>query len=179
MALQLGLGSISDSNFGNGQQTPPIIEAANSTVTKEECIRTYWMIEILEIISMTGGPLNFSTPSPIPPEAILPCRDFIWALPKPSEESSLINMRYSSGLNLCIGLAIDEVMLTQIFMQTSVNTRSVQEVMDWESKAQNLDERLTNWREEFVAAVFRLINAGDTSSEMDPFITLTNCVLNT
>lgn len=41
--------------------------------------------------------------------------------------------------------------------------------------------RLTIWRDEFVAAVFRLINAEyvhHERPEMDPYIVLTNCVLN-
>lgn len=52
--------------------------------------------------------------------------------------------------------------------------------IQWQTEVQKIDERLTVWREEFVAAVYRLINAEYAEkerTEMDPNIVLTNCVL--
>ena len=58
---------------------------------------------------------------------------------------------------------------------------SFEERDTWQSEAQQIDERLTAWRDEFVAAVFRLINAEyahHERPEMDAYVVLTNCVLN-
>lgn len=54
--------------------------------------------------------------------------------------------------------------------------------LDWQSEAQRIDERLTNWRKEIVATVFQLVNYEQDHvprGEMDPSFTLANCLLNT
>lgn len=40
----------------------------------------------------------------------------------------------------------------------AVSLTSLEKRLEWQTAGQRLDERLTQWREEFVAAVFRLIN---------------------
>jgi len=68
------------------------------------------------------------------------------------------------------------------FLNEAHDLSSLEKRLEWQTAAQSLDERLTQWREEFVAAVFRLIKAEKDhlpEGEMEPFITLTNCVLNT
>ena len=67
------------------------------------------------------------------------------------------------------------------FQQSVAETGEALGGLEWQSAAQRLDERLAIWREEFVAAVFRLINTEspqDEHAEMEPFIVLTNCILN-
>lgn len=183
MVLQLGIAPLCGVGYEGGRKVPAvhpsIMDAANPPLMREECIRTYWMIEMLDIIAMTGLSQNYSGLPPAPSAPILPCANSVWNLLESLDNPSLDDSPYSSGFSLCVGLAINEVSLAQVFMRTFVDTQNIQEIMEWESQAQHLDERLTNWREEFVAVVFRLLNAGEISSEMDLCITLANCVLNT
>lgn len=84
--------------------------------------------------------------------------------------------------SLGVILAAEELGVIYRFSTTSYDTKSIEEKQEWQTEAQKLDERLTNWREEFVAAIFRLINLEKdclSQGEMEPLITLTNCVLNT
>lgn len=76
---------------------------------------------------------------------------------------------------------MDELSVIRQFLGKPYDLSRFDQRLDWQSEAQRLDERLTNWREEFVAAVFRLINAEEDQcprGEMEPLIVLTNCVLN-
>lgn len=184
MVLQLGIGALCGVGYDGGRKVPAlhpsIRDAVSHSLVREECVRTYWMIEMADIIAMAAGPShNNLSLSPAPSAPILPCANSVWNVLESLENPSLDNPPYSSGFSLCVGLAIHEVSPAQVLMRTFVNTQSIEEIMGWESQAQRLDERLTNWREEFVAIVFRLLNAGEISSEMDPCITLANCVLNT
>lgn len=79
-------------------------------------------------------------------------------------------------------LALSELQTVQNFIRKPVSMEIFDDRDAWQSEAQRIDESLTNWRGEFVAAVYRLINAEKTNidrPEMDPFFVLTNCVLNT
>ena len=78
-------------------------------------------------------------------------------------------------------LALEELGAIHRFINSPYNLESLDQRQTWQTEAQKLDERLTDWREEFVAAVFRLINSEKDHlplGEMEPFITLTNCILN-
>jgi hypothetical protein len=107
------------------------MDAVNPALVREKCIRTYWMIEMLDIISMTGLSHNYST-LPQPPSApTLP-----WNLSEQLDDRPLDNnLPYSFGFSLRIGLAINEISLAQVFMQTSIDTQNIQE-MEGESQAQ-------------------------------------------
>lgn len=83
---------------------------------------------------------------------------------------------------MCVMLALNELQTVQKFLRKPVAMDVFEERDAWQSEAQKIDESLTNWRGEFVAGVYRLINAEKTDTErpeMDPFFVLTNCVLNT
>ncbi|KAJ5098886.1 hypothetical protein N7532_005887 [Penicillium argentinense] len=150
-------------------------------IDHEERLRTFWMIEMLDSIFALGFTSNLST-SKIPLGAKFPCSDSIWALQDPFREGvSFQNLRYSSGLSMCISLCTVELGAVHRFQQSVAETDGAAGGLEWQSAAQRLDERLTIWREEFVAAVFRLINTEspqDARAEMEIFIVLTNCVLN-
>ena len=148
---------------------------------REEAIRAYWMICMLESTSTLG-----LTESPailrVPAFAVLPCPQSSWA----SHGTSTVNSSnppepYSSTFSLCIMLALEELGAIHRFINSPYNLESLDQRQTWQTEAQKLDERLTDWREEFVAAVFRLINSEKDHlplGEMEPFITLTNCILN-
>ncbi|KAF0324480.1 C6 transcription factor [Colletotrichum asianum] len=78
-------------------------------------------------------------------------------------------------------LSVEELKVVREFLGRSYDLDKLDQRLDWQSEAQRLDERLTNWREEFVAAVFQLINYEKghlPRGEMESFFTLTNCILN-
>jgi hypothetical protein len=88
--------------------------------------------------------------------------------------------RYSSAFSLCIIFGTNELWFIHHFLQKTWNLSNTHDRIQWQTEAQKIDERLTVWREEFVAAVYRLINAEyaeEERAEMDPNIVLTNCVL--
>ena len=155
--------------------------AINADVEREEVRRAFWMIEMLDSIFGLGVSSQISVP-PVSHNAGLPCSDRIWALEDPfQEEASHRNLEYSSGFSMCISLCTIELGTVNRFQQTVRGSNEMAGGLEWQSSAQRLDERLTIWREEFVAAVFRLINTefpGDPRAEMEPFIVLTNCLLN-
>lgn len=152
------------------------------TVEQEEKVRVFWVIEMLDSMSTLGLPACFS-PFEVRPDARLPCSESVWALPEPVLLQSVPEGRQLlSGLSLCVILGIEELGAVHRFLQKPCSLSNLEQRLDWQSEAQRLDERLTNWREEFVAALFRLINAEKEHlprGEMEPLITLANCVLNT
>ena len=137
---------------------------------------------MLDSMSTLGLPTCF-LPFEVLPNARLPCSESIWALPEPIILQSVSAARQLlSGLSLCVILGIEELGVVHRFLQKPYDLGILEQRLDWQSEAQRLDERLTNWREEFVAALFRLINAEKEQlprGEMEPLITLANCVLNT
>jgi hypothetical protein len=153
----------------------------NPEVDREERIRAFWMIEMLDSIFAIGSASNYSAPA-VPLAANFPCSDTAWDLQDPfREDVSFHTLRYSSGFSMCISLCTSELGAVHRFQETVRESCDIPGGLDWQSTAQRLDERLTIWREEFVAAVFRLINAEfsqNARAEMEPFIVLTNCVLN-
>jgi hypothetical protein len=154
----------------------------NTTVEDEEKIRAYWMIETLDSMSTIGAryDLGYSTASRPP---LLPCSDSFWSYPEPVlVDATLRPYNYCSAFSLCVILAASELSNVHRFLQKRAAIGNFEERDAWQVEAQRIDERLTAWRDEFVAAVFRLINAEYTRyerGEMDAYVVLTNCVLNT
>lgn len=157
----------------------PLTASDDTLMDKEERIRTYWMIEMLDSMTHTGATYDIGLSAP-PINPILPCSDSVWGFP----ENAMVEMRphlYSSALSLCILLACSELPRVHEFLRKPVMIEQFQERDAWQSEAQRLDGALTIWRDEFVAAVYRLINAEYSHHErpeMGPYIVLTNCVLN-
>ncbi|KAI9929456.1 hypothetical protein MW887_000928 [Aspergillus wentii] len=169
MSHQLGLGKLTVTSTSN-----------ISRIHREEHLRTYWMVEMLDstfALGTANNPFTVCTPF----AANLPCSDTAWALQDPfREDVPFHNANHSSGFSLCISLCTVELEPVHRFLQTPRKS-GVTGDLEWQSAAQRLDEKLTIWREEFVAAVFRLINAEYPQSaraEMEPSIVLANCVLN-
>ncbi|KAF4849497.1 hypothetical protein CGCSCA4_v004175 [Colletotrichum siamense] len=154
--------------------------ATSSNVVKEEARRAFWMVEMLDAISTLGLP--YSMPySPSALGASLPCLESQWSSTPTVIERSDSEPRYASGFALCIMLSVEELKVVREFLGRSYDLEKLDQRLDWQSEAQRLDERLTNWREEFVAAVFQLINYEKghlPRGEMESFFTLTNCILN-
>jgi hypothetical protein len=154
----------------------------NTTVEDEEKIRAYWMIKTLDSMSTIGAryDLSYSTASRSP---LLPCSDSFWSYPEPVlVDATLRPYNYCSAFSLCVILAVSELSNVHRFLQKRAAIENFVERDAWQVEAQRIDERLTAWRDEFVAAVFRLINAEYTRherGEMDAYVVLTNCVLNT
>jgi hypothetical protein len=140
------------------------------------------MTEMLDSILTIGSKhqLGFLQ-APINP--LLPCSDWVWSQPDSIiGQYPLRPSHYSSTYCLCVILALSELQTVQKFLRKPVAMEIFEERGSWQSEEQKIDESLTNWRGEFVAGVYRLINAekNDTERpEMDPFFVLTNCVLNT
>lgn len=186
LSLQLGLRELvtnrSDSFSSTAPVPPRILPLPNTIIDREERIRAYWMTEMLDSMSTMGS--SWSVPlTPLSPDSVLPCSDSLWAFPE-----HIINVwsfgefKYSSAFSLCNILVASEIAAVHSFLQNSLDLSNDDQKTEWQRDAQQLDERLTNWREEFVAAVFRLINAEyaqEERAEMDPNIVLTNCLLNT
>ncbi|GAB7358118.1 hypothetical protein MBLNU230_g0277t1 [Neophaeotheca triangularis] len=96
-------------------------------------------------------------------------------------EQQLPPSPYHSAFSLCIIHAVSELPRVHEFLRKPVNMADFEQRDAWQSEAQRIDERLTTWRDEFVAAVFRLINAEyayHERPEMDPYTVMTNCILN-
>jgi hypothetical protein len=155
---------------------------AHNTIEHEELLRAYWMTEMLDSISTIGSKhqLGFLQ-APVNP--LLPCSDWVWSQPDSIiGQYPLRPSHYSSAYSLCVMLALSELQTVQKFVRKPVAMDIFEERDSWQSEAQKIDESLTNWRGEFVAGVYRLINAEKNNTErpeMDPFFVLTNCVLNT
>lgn len=186
MSQQLDISSIAGVNRSKSRRPPRNSVEAVSTIAgvdKEEQIRVFWMIEMLDSIFALGSADSFSAPT-VPPTANFPCSDTIWALQEPFREGiPFQHLGYSSGFSMCISLCTIELGALHRFQQTVCENNEMAGGLEWQSTAQKIDERLTIWREEFVAAVFRLINTefpqdAHAHAEMEPFIVLTNCVLN-
>ena len=154
---------------------------SDTKIDQEERLRAFWMIEMLDSIFALGLP-SYPPTTAAPLSATLPCSDSAWALQDHFGECvPFHDLQYSSGFSMCISLCTVELAPVHQFQQSVIQTGDMAGGPEWQSAAQRLDERLTIWREEFVAAVFRLINAEsphDARAEMKPYIVLTNCVLN-
>lgn len=171
-----------DETNSSSAASPRFGPSPKNVIEREEQVRAYWMTEMLDSISTIGAGFNVGIMPP-PTKCVLPCSDSIWAFPEHIIDVwSIGAFHYSSAFSLCIILAVSELWTVHSFLQKPYDMKQVDERLEWQSEAQQIDERLTMWREEFVAAVFRLINAEfpqDSRAEMDPNIVLTNCVLNT
>jgi hypothetical protein len=170
---------------GNAVTSPSALrrlqQFVNTIVAQEEKIRAYWMIEMLDSMSALGA--RYTTPSSLTPgNPLLPCSDSAWAYPAAVlTETQIRPYHYVSAFSLCVVLSTNELSKVEEFALTPVDMTNFEERDAWQSNAQVIDERLTGWRDEFVAAVYRLINAEfphHDRAEMDPYIVLTNCVLN-
>lgn len=184
MSLHLGLRDFvvnQGSNFSSASMIPPrLLPLPYTIIDREERVRAYWMTEILYNISTLGSGWNTSIS---PPEitATLPCSDSIWAFPEHIINIwSMGEFHFSSAFSLCIILSTSELLHVHRFLQRFFNLRISEQWLHFQAESQQIDERLTTWRGQFVAAVFRLINAEhaqEERAEMDPNIVLTNCIL--
>ncbi|KAL1870963.1 hypothetical protein Plec18167_007270 [Paecilomyces lecythidis] len=184
MSSQLGYGTLVKEqldHINSPASVPPRLHPLSTTIIdREERVRAYWMSEMLDSMSTVG--VEWDTGASLPTaNGVLPCSDSLWAFPE-----HIINIwsfgqfRYSSAFSLCIILATNELWFVHGFLQKQWNLNDTHDRIQWQAEAQKIDERLTAWREEFVAAVYRLINAEyaeEERAEMDPNIVLTNCVL--
>ncbi|KAJ5280288.1 hypothetical protein N7478_005660 [Penicillium angulare] len=184
MSQRLGLSTIAGvtkAQISRLSSEPFDTFAINPAIDREERIRAFWTTEMLESIFALGSTSPFAT-LPITATVNLPGSETAWALDNPFREDVPVhNLRYSSGFSMCINLCTIELGAVHNFQQTVRESGNMIGGLEWQSAAQRFDERLTIWREEFVASVFRLINTEyplDARAEMEPFIILTNCVLN-
>jgi hypothetical protein len=117
------------------------------------------MAEMLDSMSTLGAGWNI--PMVLPSlDYVLPCIDSLRAF-----REHIINVwsfgdfKYSSAFSLCNILVASELGAVHEFLRKPLSL-SINDLREpWQSEVQQLDERLSNWREEFVAAVFCLTNA--------------------
>ncbi|KAK5162870.1 uncharacterized protein LTR77_011127 [Saxophila tyrrhenica] len=183
ISVHLGLTAPGDSGTASSPTAlRRLADFTNTTVTQEERTRAYWMSQMLESISTVGAPYELAL-SATPGHPLLPCSDTFWDFPdEVMSEHQIRPYNYCSAFSLCVILAASELSVVHQFLRRAVNMEAFEERDAWQIEAQRIDERLTAWRDEFVAAVFRLINAEYASRErpeMDAYVVLTNCVLNT
>ncbi|KAK4620544.1 Notoamide biosynthesis cluster transcriptional coactivator [Fulvia fulva] len=155
----------------------------NLVVTDEGKIRAFWMTRMLENISVIGARYEAGSTT-VPGDPLLPCSDSFWTSPNMVMGEGQVRPfgYYCSAFSLSIILAVSELSYVHQFLRKPVNMACFAERDTWQSEAQQIDERLTAWRDEFVAAFFRLANAEHAHherAEMDAYIVLTDCVLNT
>ncbi|EOD52547.1 putative c6 transcription protein [Neofusicoccum parvum UCRNP2] len=185
MTLQLGLRDYvaNQGNDFSGRSTipPRLLPLPCTIIDREERIRAYWMTELLDSISTLGAGWNSTISPPPDVSAVLPCSDSIWAFPEHIINIwSIGEFHFSSAFSLCIILSTSELWHVHRFLQQSFDLRIYEQKSRFQAESQQIDERLTTWRAEFVAAVYRLINtehAQEERAEMDPNIVLTNCIL--
>ncbi|EME78984.1 uncharacterized protein MYCFIDRAFT_79880 [Pseudocercospora fijiensis CIRAD86] len=131
----------------------------NLVIAHEEKIRAFWMTRMLDNISVIGARYEAGSAT-LPGDPLLPCSDSFWASPNIIlNESQVRPFGYCSAFSLCIILAVSELSYVHQFLRKPVNMANFEERDAWQSEAQQIDERLTAWRDEFVAAFFRLANA--------------------
>ncbi|KAJ5168412.1 uncharacterized protein N7482_004006 [Penicillium canariense] len=153
MSSQLGYGTLVKKHadhINSSASVPPRLHPLSTTIIDREERIRAYWMSEM-LDSMSTVGVDWDTGASLPmSNGILPCSDSLWAFPE-----HIINI-WSFGQ----------------FRYSSA--------FSWQTEAQKIDERLTAWREEFVAAVYRLINAEyaeEERAEMDPNIVLTNCVL--
>lgn len=186
IGICMGLANPTSTNIRPTASSPPalrrLFDFTNTTVSCEEGIRAYWMSQMLEGISTLGARYDLCLSS-TPGDPVLPCSDSFWDSPDSSpSEHQMRPYQYCSAFSLCVILAAAELSIVGRFLRQAVTMEMFEERDAWQAEAQRIDERLTAWRDEFVAAVFRLINAEYANRErpeMDSYVVLTNCVLNT
>lgn len=184
MSVQLGLRDFlanQGKDYSNLSTIPPRLRPLPCTIVdREERIRAYWMTELLDSVSTLGGSWSPTTSSP-DITTVLPCSDSIWAFPEHIINIwSIGDFYFSSAFSLCIILATSELWHVHRLLQQPFDLRNPEQKSRFQTESQQVDERLTTWRAEFVAAVYRLINtehAQEERAEMDPNIVLTNCIL--
>jgi hypothetical protein len=184
ISMQLDLPAIVNSqNVEVGSDSSNLHHSTSNNaaaIHREECIRAYWMIELFDRVSTLGLKWDPGSAT-VTATSILPCSDYAWGNPGLIfNVGSMGPIQYSSAFTLYLTLVLTELPILQDFLRRPSNLNTTERILAWQSKAQTIDERLTSWREEFVAAVFRLINAKHAPeiSEMEPNIVLTNCLLN-
>ena len=185
IAAHLNIGALADQSLPN-ELSPTALRRlptlTNCIVAHEEHIRAYWMIEMLNSISVIGAKYEISLMK-MPGNPLLPCSDSFWTSAETIlAEDHIRPYGYCSAFSLCIILAVNELSHVHSFLCKPVDMQEFEARDAWQSEAQRIDERLTAWRDEFVAAAFRLFNAEYTHHErpeMEAYIVLTNCVLNT
>lgn len=107
---------------------------------------------MLDSISSVGTTFELGLfAAPINP--IMPCSDSVWGLPE--DVISIHQSLHPSAFSLCIILAVNELSKVHQFKRKRVAMLDFEQRDAWQSEAQLLDERLTMWRDEFVATVFR------------------------
>ncbi|KAK5691998.1 hypothetical protein LTR97_011169 [Elasticomyces elasticus] len=181
----LGLRHFLLNNNGLAATSPTALrrlpQFVNTIVEQEEKIRAYWMIEMLDHVAAIGARYTVGA-ALTPGNPLLPCSDSMWAFPEDvMNENHIRPYHYCSAFSLCVILATSELSGVHNFLLKPVMMQDFEQRDTWQSEAQRIDERLTMWRDEFVAAAYRLINAEyvhHDRPEMDPYIVLTNCVLN-
>lgn len=107
------------------------------------------MIEVLESISTIGSPSDTGLRG-TPGDPLLPCSDALWKLDiheRVFSESQTRPMYYCSAFSLCIILAASELTIVHRFLQRPVMMLDFEERDAWQSEAQQIDERLTAWRD--------------------------------
>ncbi|OBT84639.1 hypothetical protein VE02_05461 [Pseudogymnoascus sp. 03VT05] len=180
LSLQMGLRELVSK--GADHNNTRILSLPNTIIEREERIRAFWMTEMLDSMSSLGAGWNVPT-LPLLADSVLPCSDSLWAFQEHIITTwSFGEFKYSSAFSLCNILVATELQAVHSFLEKSLDLSIENQRETWQSEAQQLDERLSHWREEFVAAVFRLINAEFTNeerAEMEPNIVITNCLLNT
>ncbi|OJJ07648.1 hypothetical protein ASPVEDRAFT_76488 [Aspergillus versicolor CBS 583.65] len=174
LSQQLGLPTVAGVATAQPSKMCPLDAVlSDNRIDHEERLRAFWMIEMLDSIFALGLP-SYPPTTAAPLGAILPCSDTAWALQDHFGECvPFHDLQYSSGFSMCISLCTVELAPVHQFQHSVIQTGAMAGGPEWQSAAQRLDERLTIWREEFVAAVFRLINAEsphDARAEMRPAV---------
>jgi hypothetical protein len=112
------------------------------------------MTEMLDSMSTLGAGWNVPMILALP-DSVLPCSDSLWAF-----HEHIINVwsfgdfKYSSAFSLCNILVASELGAVHAFLRKPLSLSIDGQREAWQSEAQQLDERLTNWREEFVLLFF-------------------------
>ncbi|PVH93907.1 hypothetical protein DM02DRAFT_573723 [Periconia macrospinosa] len=179
MGTQLGLRDLVANHCDNYNQLstipPRMLPLPVSLVNREEKIRAYWMIEVLDTSSTIGCAWNISISKP-EASGLLPCNDTVWAFPEAVFGAwSFNDFGTSSAYSLYVMLVTSEVFHVHRFLQQSFDMQSATERARCQSECQEIDDNLVAWRARFIIAQER-INA-ENCDAYDPNIILTHCAL--
>ncbi|KAF2202245.1 hypothetical protein GQ43DRAFT_392578 [Delitschia confertaspora ATCC 74209] len=163
-------------NFNQLSTIPPrILPLPVSLVNKEERIRAYWMVEVLDGSSTLGAAWNLNISRP-ENTALLPCSDTVFTFPE-----ALISVwsfgeaEISSAHSWYVILVTRELWHVHCFLQKTFDTHSATERVRWQTECKGVDQQLVEWRTKFEEAIMQV--RAESGNTYDPNVIQTQCIM--
>lgn len=156
---------------------PRMLPLPSTLVEREEKIRAFWTVELLDCSSTIGASWNRGLSRP-EGAGLLPCHEAIWTLP---EFEVPLYSDMSSSFALYVSLCTKGLWYVHRFHQTAFDLTVTAERTRWQSECQAVDERLLAWRVDFAAAAFQHMSNKklDGGTNLDQNMIMVRCTFNT